>query len=613
MDISKILERFRQFKVLVIGDVSLDLYCFYDPDLSEPSRETGIPNTVCIRKEHWPGAAGNVAKNVSLLGSRTYLISVCGDDGFGKDLKEVLWGEYKLPKSCVVEDIGKMTFTYTKFINIDTKKEDKGRVDFIEKIPISNDAEDMILDKLKRLVPVVDAVIIEDQKETPTPGVVTDRVQKLLQHQKDKYPSKLFIVDSRLRAHLYKNMILKPNEREFVLLYNNLFKTDERPREILSFIKRYAKDVSKKINAPLFITLSDRGILYADGEKLTIVPTKKVKPLDITGAGDATISALTLSLLATGDPIFSAKFANIVAAISVSQEKTGKVKPGDVKEHWEDLPHIDIIHPDIDIVDINIEKGKVKHIVFDFDGTISTLREGWERIMAPLMVDIITDGKEDPEVEKKVNEFIEETTGIQTILQMKGLVDMVKEFGYVPPDKIRDAHYYKKLYRERIIALVKERIERVIKGEVPREQYLIKGVKEFLTFLYEKGYTLYLASGTDREDVLKEAEFLDVAKYFTGGIYGSLDDVEKYSKHKVMKDIIEGNGLKGPELLVFGDGPVEIKSAKEHGGIGVGVASYERGEGGWNPDKIKRLLDANAHILVPDFSIWRELSKYLKL
>ncbi len=613
MDISEVLSKFQQFKILVVGDLSLDLYCFYDPDLSEPSRETGIPNTVCIRKEYWPGAAGNVAKNVSLLGSRTYLISVCGDDGFGKDLKEVLWNEYKLPKSCVVEDVGKMTFTYTKIINNKTGREDRGRIDFIEKTPISNKAEEMILDKLKRLVPVVDAVIIEDQKETPTPGVITERVRKLLQHQKDKYPNKIFIVDSRLRGHLYRNMILKPNEREFVLLYNNLFEKHEMPREALSFIKRYARDVSRKIGAPLFITLSDRGMLYVDKERLATIPAKRVKPLDITGAGDAIIAGLVLSLLATRDPIFSAKFANIVAAISVSLEKTGKVRPNDVKKYWEELPHFDVIHPDIDIARPIMDRGKVKHIVFDFDGTISTLREGWEDIMAPLMVDVITGGKRDPKVEKKVNEFIEKTTGIQTILQMEGLVDMVKEFGYISPDKIKDAHYYKGLYRDRILTLVKKRMERVIRGEVPKEHYLIKGVREFLIFLYDKGYTLYLASGTDREDVLKEAEFLDVTRYFTGGIYGSLDDVKKYSKAKVMKEIIEGHNLEGAELLVFGDGPVEIRSAIEHGGIGVGVASYERKEGGWNPKKIKRLLDANAHILIPDFSVWRELSEYLKL
>ncbi len=616
MNISQILEEFPRFKVLVVGDVSLDLSCYYDPLLSEPSRETGIPNTPCIERDLSPGAAGNMAKNLSLLGARTYLISVCGDDGFGMDLKRVLWDEYKLPKSCVVEDKDKMTFTYTKLLNIKTRKEDKGRVDFLELVPISKEAEDAILDKLKRLVPVVDAVIIGDQKETENPGVITENIRKLLHHQREKYPDKPFIVDSRKRAHLFRDMILKPNDQEFVSLYNALFSKNEKPRETMSFAKRYGFDVSERIGAPLYITFSERGILYVDAkeciQKRIFTPT--VEPVDVTGAGDAFLAGLTLSLLATKDPVFSAKVANNVAAISVTREGTGKVTPLDVKENWQELGHVDVIHPDIDILDAHIEKGKVKHIVFDFDGTISTLREGWENIMGPLMVEMITGGKKNSRVEERVKEFIEKTTGIQTILQMEGLVDMIKEFGYIPPSEIRDALYYKTLYRNRIIELVKKRMNRVTDGEVPLDFYLIRGAREFLEKLYKKGYILYLASGTDKKDVINEAKFLKVDQYFKGGIYGSLDNIEEYSKHKVMQDIIETNNLQGPELLVFGDGPVEIRDSRAHGGIGVGVASYEKeGEGGWNPDKIKRLVNAGAQILIPDFSVADPIIDYLSL
>ncbi len=614
MKISHILKKFKTIKVLVVGDVSLDLYCFYDPSLSEPSRETGIPNIPCIKKEYWPGAAGNVAKNVSLLGAKTYLISVCGDDGFGMDLKKVLWEDYRLPKSCIVEDKGRMTFTYTKFINRETQKEDRARLDFIEQTPISERAEEEIIDKLKRLIPVVDGIIIEDQKETVTPGVVTEKVRNLLHYQREKYPEKVFIVDSRTRLHLYKGMILKPNETEFVKLYNALFEKNENPQDILSFAKRYGKDVAKKIGAQLFVTFSDRGILYIDQDRLMRIATKRVEPLDITGAGDAAIAGLLLSLIATRDPLFSAKFANNVAAISVTQEKTGRVTPENVMARWEDLPHTEVFHPDIDVIDPPKEKGKVKHIVFDFDGTLSTLREGWEDIMAPLMVEVITEGREDPKVKEEVNRFIEETTGIQTILQMEGLVDMIKKFGYVPSSGIKDAHYYKRLYRERILNLVKKRMEKVKRGEVTPDYYLIKGAKEFLGYLYGKGYVLYLASGTDKDDVIKEAEFLCIARYFTGGIYGSLDNVEEYSKHKVMEEIMRGNRLNGPELLVFGDGPVEMKDARAHGGIAVGVASYEKNKDRrWDLNKIRRLMKAGAQILIPDFAVWKEIVNYLGL
>ncbi len=37
----------------------------------------------------------------------------------------------------------------------------------------------------------------------------------------------------------------------------------------------------------------------------------------------------------------------------------------------------------------------VKAVLFDFDGTISTLRCGWEKVMGPLFVEILDDGKTD--------------------------------------------------------------------------------------------------------------------------------------------------------------------------------------------------------------------------
>lgn len=616
MDINTLLDEFKKLKVLVVGDVSLDLYCYYDPELSEPSRETNIPNTPCVKRVLSPGAGGNVAKNISLLGAKTYLISVCGDDGFGIDLKRIMWDMYKLPKSCIIEDTGKITFTYTKLINKNTGKEDRGRLDFIEENPISHEAEEKVLDKLKRLIPVVDAIAIVDQKETPVPGVITENVRKFLHHEREKYPDKIFIVDSRIRPHLFKGMIEKPNDKEFIRLYNGLFNTHKSPVNILSFTKRYAIEVSERIKAPLYITFSDMGTLYVDyksGEIYKIF-AKKVKPYDITGAGDAFLAGLILSLSITRDPVFSVKVANIVASISVMQKGTGKVTPADVKSSWEDLPVIKIISPDIEILNPSIERGKVKHVIFDFDGTISTLREGWEGIMELFMVEMITGGRKDQEVEKEVKEFIEKTTGIQTILQMEGLLEMIKKFGYIPKDEIKDAMYYKKLYRERILSLVRERIKRVKEGEVPLDFYLIKGVKDFLKKLKNKGLTLYLASGTDREDVIYEAKFLKIDGYFTGGIYGSLDDVDKYSKYKVMREIIEKYNLEGPELLVFGDGPVEIKSAKEYNGIAIGVASFEKnGRGGWNLQKIKRLKSAGVDILIPDFTVGDLLIKPLPL
>src|SRR5690606_31398350 len=120
--------------------------------------------------------------------------------------------------------------------------------------------------------------------------------------------------------------------------------------------------------------------------------------------------------------------------------------------------------------------------------------------------------------------------------------------------------------------------------------------------LRERGATLYLASGTDREDVINEARAMGYADLFDGGIYGSVGDIAKYSKKMVIEKIIADNRLKGNELLVIGDGPVEIREAQKVGGITIGIASDEVRRYGLNKDKRTRLIKAGTQMIVPEFS-----------
>jgi beta-phosphoglucomutase-like phosphatase (HAD superfamily) len=267
---------------------------------------------------------------------------------------------------------------------------------------------------------------------------------------------------------------------------------------------------------------------------------------------------------------------------------------------------------DIRIYKNNFERGKIKHAIFDFDGTISLLREGWEKIMEPVMVESICgDNEPTPEITNRVKEFIDETTGIQTILQMEGLVEIVKEMGFVPKGKILDAWGYKKIYNDRLMVPVRERISELKLGNTKLDDVTLQGSLDFCRQLYKRGITMYLASGTDRNDVRNESAIVTAAQYFKGGIYGAIGTIEEYSKDKVMKEILKNHDLNGSELVVFGDGPVEIRNAKENGAIAVGVASDEVTGQGWNHSKIDRLTKTNCDILIPDFKDGDKLLNYL--
>jgi hypothetical protein len=114
--------------------------------------------------------------------------------------------------------------------------------------------------------------------------------------------------------------------------------------------------------------------------------------------------------------------------------------------------------------------------------------------------------------------------------------------------------------------------------------------------------TLYLASGTDAEDVRAEAAVLGYADLFNGGIFGAVADRRDCSKQAVIEDILRRHRLRGAQLAAFGDGPVEIRECVKRGGFGVGIASDEVRRHGLNLEKRARLIRAGAHVVVPDFS-----------
>jgi phosphoglycolate phosphatase-like HAD superfamily hydrolase len=262
--------------------------------------------------------------------------------------------------------------------------------------------------------------------------------------------------------------------------------------------------------------------------------------------------------------------------------------------------------------------GEIKHVVFDHDGTISTLRQGWEEIMEPVMIKAILGHQYDSvdqasynDVVKQVQEYINKTTGIQTIFQMEGLVKMIEEFGFVPEKKILDKFEYKKIYNDALMEMVNQRLHKLEAGELDSFDFMLKGAHNFMKELKKRGVKMYLASGTDVEDVINEAAKLGYADMFGGGIYGALRDVSKFSKKMVVEKIIKENKLRGHELAIFGDGPVEIREGRRFGGIAIGITSNEIRRYGMDIEKRSRLVKAGSQLLISDFSQYQYLIRLL--
>ena len=258
-----------------------------------------------------------------------------------------------------------------------------------------------------------------------------------------------------------------------------------------------------------------------------------------------------------------------------------------------------------------IERANIQHALFDFDGTISLVRDGWQSVMVPMMVDVLleeTQTDETPEeLERVVVEFVDNLTGKQTIYQMIQLCEEIKKRGGVPKQPLE----YKDLYNSLLLPTVDERIAKLERGEIEAANLRVPMSLEFLQSLQKRGVKRYLASGTDVEFVRHEAGLLGVASYFDGGIFGALREYQNFSKAMVIQRIFDDFNLTGSELLVVGDGSVEIENAKTVGAIAVGVTSVENNRYQMNADKRGRLLHAGADILIPDFQDGDRLLTYL--
>jgi phosphoglycolate phosphatase len=253
---------------------------------------------------------------------------------------------------------------------------------------------------------------------------------------------------------------------------------------------------------------------------------------------------------------------------------------------------------------------RIEHILFDFDGTLSVIRQGWQDVMISYFVEVLNGAPRGPmtdDLPGYVREWVYELTGKQTIYQMLRLVDEVKKRGGIP----REPLDYKREYLHLLWEQIEHRVRGLRTGEIAREDMVIAGAHDLLAALRERGAVLYLASGTDEVYVRDEASALGLGGYFCDRMYGALDDYRTYSKAIVIDRILETNGIDGRGLAVFGDGYVEIENAKQVGGTAIGVASDEVRRRGIDEWKRERLLRVGADAIIGDYADVPAILSYL--
>ncbi|MCL2286053.1 MAG: SIS domain-containing protein [Firmicutes bacterium] len=269
---------------------------------------------------------------------------------------------------------------------------------------------------------------------------------------------------------------------------------------------------------------------------------------------------------------------------------------GELKDIW-----------DMEIINYPPPTG-FRYALFDFDGTVSLLREGWREIMIPYFTEVISAvAPYEKDIEELVAEFVDLLTGKQTIFQCIRLDEEVQRRG----GPAKDPHEYKAEYLRRLMEQIHTRHKGLKACTCSPEEHLVPGIVEFLQMLKNGGVKIYLASGTDEVDVKAEAELLGVAHFFDGDIYGAKDTIKDCSKELVIQQILEENNIRGADLISFGDGYIEVQLVKDIGGYAVAVATDEARKKGVNEWKRTRLLSANADMVIPDFENAQKLYDFI--
>jgi phosphoglycolate phosphatase-like HAD superfamily hydrolase len=248
-----------------------------------------------------------------------------------------------------------------------------------------------------------------------------------------------------------------------------------------------------------------------------------------------------------------------------------------------------------------VPRAEVSHVLFDFDGTLSLIRQGWPEVMVPMLAEMLPRrvGESEEAVRRLLFEDIMRLNGKQTIYQMIQFADRVQERGGAP----RDPLWYKNEYLRRLDQRIEHRLEALRAGASAPDEFLVYGARPFLEEIRRRDLTLYLASGTDDRYVRQEAVLLGIDHFFGRHIHGAVDDYRTFSKRMVIERILRENRIDGSRLLSFGDGYVEIENTKEAGGLAVAVASDEAHNGSGRMDEWKRqrLLGVGADVVIPDF------------
>ncbi|TGJ99129.1 D-glycero-beta-D-manno-heptose-7-phosphate kinase [Leptospira semungkisensis] len=316
--------RLGKTKIIVIGDLILDEYLIGEVNRISP--EAPVP-VVWVRNEKTTlGGAGNVVKNFSRLGVKSFVLGRAGNDPTANVLEELLLAENtSSDKNKILRSELVPTILKTRVI---AGHQQVCRIDREETHPLSKEEEKELIRVFSERIQEADAVVLSDyDKGTLTSSLIREIIDLAVKH------NKIVTVDPQV-SHFFqydKATVMTPNHHEAGKALGQKLESDQQ-------VEIAAKEIAEKLHSPsMMITRGEKGMsLYLSSEGKTFhIPTVAKEVFDVTGAGDTVISVYTAFLAAGLNELESAIVSNAAAGVVVGKLGAETVSPEELLEALE--------------------------------------------------------------------------------------------------------------------------------------------------------------------------------------------------------------------------------------------------------------------------------------
>ncbi len=298
-----LLKNFSNVKVLVIGDVMLDRYCW--GNVRRISPEAPVPVVSLNRTTLVAGGAANVAANVAGLGAKPFLVGIVGNDSEAEILSTVLESN-KISARFLMPIKNRQTTVKTRII---AHQQQVVRLDQENTQPILSEDVDGLLRNIEKIWDEIDIVVISDYAK----GLLTKKCVERLITTAIVNKKKVLVDPKGNNYKKYKgSTLLTPNQNEAAKACN----LDEMNCDLIEIA---GNTLLAEINTQaILITQGEEGMtLFQKGHKSIKIRASARKVFDVTGAGDTVISCLAVAIASGADLLLAAKIANFAAGAVV--------------------------------------------------------------------------------------------------------------------------------------------------------------------------------------------------------------------------------------------------------------------------------------------------------